>query len=109
MGPVDSHLEMRKYTTHGVELTSSSVDAVGEAVQTDMQQVPDEHAFEKASGPLELNMFQATSGTLGEGAFGRVRRCRLVNSGKVFALKQMQKADIVSMGQVSVSFSSGED
>lgn len=49
---------------------------------------------------MKLSDFHVTSGTLGEGAFGKVRRCRVIVSGKVFALKQMQKADIVSMGQV---------
>ena len=49
---------------------------------------------------MKLSDFHVTSGTLGEGAFGKVRRCRVIASGKVFALKQMQKADIVSMGQV---------
>jgi serine/threonine protein kinase len=41
-----------------------------------------------------------TKGTLGEGAFGKVRRCRVKKTGDVFALKQMCKIDIVQMGQV---------
>merc|ERR1712167_166388 len=36
----------------------------------------------------------------GEGAFGKVRRCKETKTGNVYALKQMQKADIASMGQV---------
>jgi len=62
--------------------------------------VPSSHQFEKHDGPLTLDDLTVTKGTLGEGAFGKVRRCRVKKTGKVFALKQMQKADIVSMGQV---------
>jgi len=72
----------------------------GEESVTTAQEIPSDHVFEKAQEDLTLKHFTVTSGTLGEGAFGKVRRCKLNSDGRVFALKQMQKADIVQMGQV---------
>lgn len=56
--------------------------------------------FAQASGPLSLSDFVVTSSKLGEGAFGKVRRCQEISTGKVFALKQMNKASIIASGQV---------
>jgi len=101
LGPLDTMIEMRKYTASGAELAAGAgADTPEDAALANLTAVPKDHAFEKATGPMKLSDFLVTSGTLGEGAFGKVRRCKIIASGKVFALKQMQKADIVSMGQV---------
>ena len=50
--------------------------------------------------PEQLAKIERMWRTLGEGAFGKVRRCLHKGSGQVFALKQMCKSDIVQMGQV---------
>jgi len=98
LGPLDSLLAMRKYTTGGVEVSAAQAeDGNASAAPTG---VPTEHAFAKAEGSLTLSDLLVTKGTLGEGAFGKVRRCQVIATGEVFALKQMQKADILSMGQV---------
>jgi len=99
LGPLDSTIAMRKYTSSGAELTSGLSEPMGDGSGA-LTAVPNDHAFEKAAGPLKLSDFVVTSGTLGEGAFGKVRRCKEISTGKVFALKQMQKADIAAMGQV---------
>ena len=91
---------MRKYTASGAELTAGMASGEGEESLTTAQEIPYDHVFEKAQEDLTLKHFTVTSGTLGEGAFGKVRRCKLNSDGRVFALKQMQKADIVQMGQV---------
>ena len=70
------------------------------AAAGDAGHVPEQFQFVKASGALTLADFTVTKGTLGEGAFGKVRRCLHKGSGQVFALKQMCKSDIVQMGQV---------
>ena len=41
-----------------------------------------------------------TKDILGAGAFAEVRRCRHRQSGAVYALKHMCKADVLAMGQV---------
>ncbi len=61
--------------------------------------VPADHQFIKGQ-IRSLKELEVTKGTLGEGAFGKVRRCRIKADGQIFALKQMVKADILSMGQV---------
>ena len=101
LGPLDSLLAMRKYTMGGVEVSAAD-GAAAAAADSDAAAagVPSEHQFEKAERPLTLKDLEVTKGTLGEGAFGKVRRCRVRATGLVFALKQMQKADIVGMGQV---------
>ena len=100
LGPLDSLLAMRKYTTGGVELAAGEVAQGEDAAKGAAGGLPSEHEFEKAERKLTLADMEVTKGTLGEGAFGKVRRCRLRDSGKVFALKQMVKSEIVSMGQV---------
>ena len=61
--------------------------------------VPADHQFIKGQ-IRSLKELEVTKRTLGEGAFGKVRRCRIKADGQIFALKQMVKADILSMGQV---------
>ena len=101
LGPLDSLLALRKYTAAGEEVVGSGRDGEGGDAAYSSVPVPTvEHAFEKATAPLKLTDFTVTKGTLGEGAFGKVRRCSLKSNGTVFALKQMCKAEIVSMGQV---------
>ena len=102
LGPLDSLLDLRKYTATGKEVAASEREGGrGEGGPPAVPvPPPSEHAFAKAEQPLTLADLSATKGTLGEGAFGKVRRCRLKSNGEVYALKQMCKADIVSMGQV---------
>ena len=97
LGPLDTLLAMRKYTAGGQEVSEMEAGA-GEDGGAAASGVPTDHQFEKHPTPLTIGELFVTKGTLGEGAFGKVRRCRVGQ--KVFALKQMQKADIVSMGQV---------
>ena len=104
LGPLDSLLALRKYTAAGEEVApggGSGRDGGGGDGAYGGVPVPTvEHAFAKAAAPLKLADLTVTKGTLGEGAFGKVRRCSLKSDGAVYALKQMCKADIVSMGQV---------
>jgi len=101
LGPLDTLLSLRKYTASGQELTDAGLgEAGGSGGAAAIDTVPSDHKFDKAKVPMKLSDFHVTKGTLGEGAFGKVRRCRVIKTGQVFALKQMQKADIVSMGQV---------
>jgi len=102
LGPLDSLLAMRKYTSSGAEMAhgEGGEGAMGAGGADGAAGVPVDHAFAKAQRDMTLSDFLVTKGTLGEGAFGKVRRCRVKATGDVFALKQMQKADIVSMGQV---------
>lgn len=101
LGPLDSLLAMRKYTASGAEVAPGGGEAEGSASGGgSVTEVPSDFQFLKAPGPMQLSDFTVTKGTLGEGAFGKVRRCRVKKTGQVFALKQMVKADIVSMGQV---------
>ena len=101
LGPLDSLLAMRKYTAGGVELVAGAdADAAAAGGASGSTNVPDGFAFVKAQSDLGLADFTVTKGTLGEGAFGKVRRCRVRKTGAVFALKQMVKKDIVDMGQV---------
>lgn len=102
LGPLGELLAMRKYTASGAELQQQASDADAESTGSASAgvEMPNEHKYIKAQRPMTLSDFTVTKGTLGEGAFGTVRRCRVRSTGEVFALKQMQKADIVSMGQV---------
>ena len=100
LGPLDSLLAMRKYTHGGVEMTSSVEDGDCAVASAAANSVPKDHEFNKAEKTLALSDMLVTKGTLGEGAFGKVRRCKLKVGGGVYALKQMVKIDIVSMGQV---------
>jgi len=98
LGPLDSLLALRKYTANGVELAAEDESNEGGGGDLKTQEI--DFSFSKCSGPLQLSDFSVTKGTLGEGAFGKVRRCLHKKTGQVFALKQMCKSDIVSMGQV---------
>jgi len=103
LGPLDSLLALRKYTASGVEVTADSSageETLGGASGSAAIHIPADFVFQKATGALALHEFDVTKDTLGEGAFGKVRRCVHKKTGTVFALKQMVKADIVSMGQV---------
>ena len=101
LGPLDSLLSMRRYSLGGGEVSKSPdvSDRAGGGGAGDAG-VPEGFQFAKADAPLTLADLTVTKGTLGEGAFGKVRRCRVRKTGAVFALKQMQKKDIVDMGQV---------
>uniref|UniRef100_A0A7S2FU98 Uncharacterized protein n=1 Tax=Haptolina brevifila TaxID=156173 RepID=A0A7S2FU98_9EUKA len=99
LGPLDTLLSMRKYTSSGAEMSEQG-GGEGPTAGATVTAIPDDHAFKKHEGKLTLQDMTVTKGTLGEGAFGKVRRCKINKTGAVFALKQMQKADIVAMGQV---------
>jgi len=99
LGPLDSLLALRKYTASGVELVTTQAGAEN-LEPPSINKVPSSFMFNKADKPLALRDFEVTKKTLGEGAFGKVRRCKHIATGEVYALKQMCKADIVSMGQV---------
>ena len=62
----------------------------GAADEGSIQQVetPDGFRFATADASLSLADFQVTRDTLGEGAFGKVRRCLHTKSGDVYALKR---------------------
>jgi len=98
LGSIESLLSFRTYTS-GVEVTESA-EGAGDEAAIKQAETPEGFQFQKADASLSLADFQVTRDTLGEGAFGKVRRCLHTKSGDVFALKQMIKADIVSMGQV---------
>uniref|UniRef100_A0A7S4BZW7 cGMP-dependent protein kinase n=2 Tax=Chrysotila carterae TaxID=13221 RepID=A0A7S4BZW7_CHRCT len=101
LGPLDSLLALRKYTASGVEVTHDEAGGEGDGADApSISEVPANFTFQKATGPLILQDFNVTKDTLGEGAFGKVRRCIHKKTGQIYALKQMVKADIVSMGQV---------
>mmetsp|Transcript_2012 Transcript_2012/g.5431 ORF Transcript_2012/g.5431 Transcript_2012/m.5431 type:complete len:791 (-) Transcript_2012:683-3055(-) len=103
LGPLDSLLALRKYTATGQEVSVSSADAAADALKELTMTAADEYpgfTFQRAPTGISLDQFTVTRGTLGEGAFGKVRRARDKKTGAVWALKQMCKADIVSMGQV---------
>ena len=101
LGPLDSLLAMRKYTASGAEVAPGGGEAeAGASGAVSVTEVPADFQFLKAPCAMQLSDFTVTKGTLGEGAFGKVRRCRVKKTGQIFALKQMMKADIVSMGQV---------
>ena len=100
LGPLDSLLALRKYTASGVELTAEEESSEAEKADAASGAAAPSFGFQKAAGALQLTDFQVTKGTLGEGAFGKVRRCLHKGSASVYALKQMCKADIVQMGQV---------
>ena len=87
LGPLDSLLDLRKYTATGEEVAASEGGAEGgvaggarggEGSGPPAVPVPPPggRAFAKAeAGSLRLADFSVTKGTLGEGAFGKARRC----------------------------------
>jgi len=101
LGPLDSLIGLRKYTASGQEVVEEApaADDEGDA-RLQCCEVPADFKFEPTAVPLSLADFKVTKQTIGEGAFGKVRRCLHTKTGKVYALKQMSMADIVSMGQV---------
>jgi len=98
LGNLKGNLSVRKYTKDGNERTPGSIE---EEEETDEAAgLGDQaHAAERL-GPVSLDEFVATKGTLGQGAFAKVLRVKRQSTGKVYALKVMSKADIVAMGQV---------
>eukprot|EP00308_Calcidiscus_leptoporus_P008285 CAMPEP_0119357114 /NCGR_PEP_ID=MMETSP1334-20130426/5566_1 /TAXON_ID=127549 /ORGANISM="Calcidiscus leptoporus, Strain RCC1130" /LENGTH=889 /DNA_ID=CAMNT_0007371295 /DNA_START=176 /DNA_END=2845 /DNA_ORIENTATION=+ len=100
LGPLDSLLALRKYTASGVEVVDADSFREDSLVGGSDGAVPEDFVFQKAVDELKLSDFDVTRDTLGEGAFGKVRRCVYKKTGRIFALKQMVKADIVEMGQV---------
>jgi len=98
LGPLDSLLALRKYTATGQEV-SEAVSAMDRLSLAPAEAIPG-FSFQRGQPGLSLDQFTVTRSTLGEGAFGKVRRARDKKTGAVWALKQMCKADIVSMGQV---------
>ena len=94
LGPLDSLLDLRKYTATGEEVAAPEGGAEG-GVEGGVEggarggegagpppvpvPPPGGRAFAKAEpGSLQLADFSVTRGTLGEGAFGKARRCLLL-------------------------------
>jgi len=96
MGNLKNQLNLRKYTKDGQEKTAGSIQE-----EDDDEEIPPPQApLAERLGPITLDEFVATKGTLGQGAFAKVLRVKRQSTGKVYALKVMSKADIVAMGQV---------
>jgi len=87
LGPLDSLLDLRKYSSTGEEVAASGGGAeggveggarggVGSGPPPVPVPPPGGSTFAKAEpGSLRLADLSVTKGTLGEGAFGKVRRC----------------------------------
>ena len=97
LGPLDSLLMVRTYDASGKEIVEESQPLSARAAD-DRRVSNDASSADKPESlpmPLALSDFSVTRGQLGEGAFATVRRCRHEATGRILAMKQMCKADVV--------------
>ena len=97
LGPLDSLLMVRTYDASGKEILEESQPLSARAADDKRinNEVNGADKLESLPTPLVLSDFSVTRGQLGEGAFATVRRCRHEVTGRILAMKQMCKADIV--------------
>jgi len=99
LGALDSLIKLRQYSRSGREIEEAAEEA---RRRKEGGAAKDKEAPKPIRTKVKMSLadFKVSKKILGEGAFGRVRRAHHLPSGKLYALKEMSKDDIVTSGQV---------